>query len=163
MISVSIFILRDVIWTVQMSYKIPHNGKSHTSPSTDKDIQEIRDYLEKNSIQTFNSMRDGQSSTTPARDLFAEGVKYLNSASAFKNFKPVVSKAKFKSNTQLSTPTSNGDAEPIDDETEDADDELDTITMDEIQDDDEEFFPGTDLADTIANMTELMGVLAQYD
>jgi hypothetical protein len=46
MISVSIFALRDVIRRVQLEYKIPHNSKSHSNPSTAKDIRAIRDYLE---------------------------------------------------------------------------------------------------------------------
>ncbi|KAJ6492735.1 hypothetical protein C8R47DRAFT_1044212 [Mycena vitilis] len=57
MISVSIFALRDVIRRVQSDYQIPHNGKSHSNPSTTEDVRTIRDYLELHELQSFHPER----------------------------------------------------------------------------------------------------------
>ena len=53
MVSVSIFALRDVIRKVQKEYMTPFNSKSHTSPSTAKDLQTLCDYLKNQQIQSY--------------------------------------------------------------------------------------------------------------
>ncbi|KAJ6582441.1 hypothetical protein B0H10DRAFT_1756651, partial [Mycena sp. CBHHK59/15] len=35
-----------VIRRVQLDYKIPHNGETHTNPSKTEDVRAVRDYLE---------------------------------------------------------------------------------------------------------------------
>ncbi|KAJ7808983.1 hypothetical protein B0H14DRAFT_3760274 [Mycena olivaceomarginata] len=118
MISVSIFALRDVIplgatidackgrmrqmhvvYTsnkapkVQLDYKIPSNGKSHTNPSTATDVQRIRDHLETNKIQTFWPERENNDCAVPVRDLMEAGAAYANTARAFKTFRADTRKA----------------------------------------------------------------------
>lgn len=86
MVTVSIFTLRDVIRQVQQSYKIPFNSTSHTSPATDEDVKDIRDYLHDNKLQSYMPDREHNNQATPAHDLLAEGAAYANTACAFKNF-----------------------------------------------------------------------------
>jgi hypothetical protein len=93
MISVSIFALRDVIRRVQLDYKIPFNGKSHTNPSTATDVQRIRDHLETNKIQTFWPERENNDCAVPVRDLMEAGAAYANTARAFKTFRADTRKA----------------------------------------------------------------------
>ncbi|KAJ7778871.1 hypothetical protein B0H14DRAFT_3587064 [Mycena olivaceomarginata] len=93
MISVSIFALHDVIRRVQLDYKIPFNGKSHTNPSTATDVQRIRDHLETNKIQTFWPERENNDCAVPVRDLMEAGAAYANTARAFKTFRADTRKA----------------------------------------------------------------------
>ncbi|EDQ99724.1 uncharacterized protein LACBIDRAFT_334739 [Laccaria bicolor S238N-H82] len=79
MVSVSIFALRDVIRQVQMNFKTPYNGKSHTSPAIDTDIATIRAYLEEHTIQMYTPERQNNKMTIPARDLMAAGAAYATS------------------------------------------------------------------------------------
>ncbi|TDL13616.1 hypothetical protein BD410DRAFT_735116, partial [Rickenella mellea] len=88
MVSVCVFYLRDVMQKLQLEYKIPHNGISHTTPSTTKDIAAIRKYLSEHAIQTYNPTRTGNEHATPVRDLMESGGAYTWTASAFRNFRP---------------------------------------------------------------------------
>lgn len=66
MISVSIFILQDVIRQVQTSYKTPYNGKLHTSLSTANEIKKLQDYLEDNAIQFYHPQHENGEATVSA-------------------------------------------------------------------------------------------------
>ena len=89
MVSVSIFALRDVIRKVQKEYTTPFNSKSHTSPSTVKDLQTVCDYLKSERIQTYFPNRENNTDSIEARDLIQVGAAYANKATAFQNFKHV--------------------------------------------------------------------------
>ncbi|KAJ6530447.1 hypothetical protein B0H10DRAFT_1861914 [Mycena sp. CBHHK59/15] len=86
MISVSIFALRDVIRRVQLDYKIPHNGETHTNPSKTEDVRAVRDYLELHKLQSFCPERVDNDLVLPVRDLMEVGAAYANTARAFKTF-----------------------------------------------------------------------------
>lgn len=150
---------------VQADFKIPHNGKSHTSPSTGDEIQKLRRYLEDNKIQTFCLDREGEECTKSVRDLFIEGLKYAHTASAFKNFWPVLSKAAYHSSSNTTQPEHEGadgdtDAEDCEDPCDDLDEGLETVTMDDILADEEEFPPDMDLEEAISTMQNLARVLS---
>ncbi|KAJ7465508.1 hypothetical protein FB451DRAFT_1178990 [Mycena latifolia] len=100
MISVSIFALRDVIRRVQLDYKIPFNGKSHTNPSK---------------IQSFWPERDNNDCPVPARDLMEIGAAYANAARAFKTFRADTRKAS-NSGTKNGVPLSEGHNEDLEEE-----------------------------------------------
>lgn len=89
MVSVSIFALRDVIRKVQKEYMTPFNSKSHTSPSTAKDLQTLCDYLKNQQIQSYFPNRENNSDSIEARDLIQTGAAYANKPTAFRNFKHV--------------------------------------------------------------------------
>ncbi|KAJ7061273.1 hypothetical protein C8F01DRAFT_1210307 [Mycena amicta] len=126
MISVSIFTLRDVIRQVQGDYNTPYNGMTHTSPSTNKDLAVLREYLEKQSIQTHTPHRAGNKQATPARDLMAEGVKYANGANPLREFRADRRKAR-----NLGIPKAKA--------TEQTSDSEDEIGLDDLAMDEEEF------------------------
>lgn len=86
MITVSIFTLCDVIRQVQVSYKIPYNSTTHTSPAVNEDVAEICTYLESQTLQSYTPNRKGNSRTTAAWDLLSAGAAYANTAAAFNNF-----------------------------------------------------------------------------
>ncbi|KAF8222896.1 hypothetical protein L208DRAFT_1381680 [Tricholoma matsutake] len=69
MISVSIFTLRKVIHNVQLDYRIPHNGMSHTSPSTKDDIEYICSYLEQHILQSDKPECENNKWAEPIHDL----------------------------------------------------------------------------------------------
>jgi hypothetical protein len=163
MVTVSIFILRDVIRKVQQSYKIPFNSASHTSPSADEDIKDLRDYLRDNNLQTYSPNREHNDKATPARDLLAEGAMYANTARAFKNFRRDTRKA-----TNLGTAhgeklfTEDPNTDPEEHADHDLGGDLD-IDVDDLALDEEEFPPGTDIADLVAMTQEFVNELSQYD
>jgi len=86
MVSVSIFALRDVIRTVQKEFQTPFNSGSHTSPSTEADIQVLRHYLESLNLQSYHPERENNDAATEVRDLIAVGSEYANKPAAFRNF-----------------------------------------------------------------------------
>ncbi|KAF8141068.1 hypothetical protein K438DRAFT_2114906 [Mycena galopus ATCC 62051] len=88
MILVSIFALRDVIWHLQLDYKIPHNSKSHSNPSTAKDVRTIRDYLELYKLQSVYPEHVDNDLVLTARDLMEAGAAYANTVCMFKTFRP---------------------------------------------------------------------------
>jgi hypothetical protein len=159
MITVSIFTLRDVIRQVQIDYKIPHNGISHTSPSTTEDINDLREYLKQQGLQTYNPNRENNCAAVPTRDLMGSGAEYANTARAFKTFRNDTRNAKHSrshdhhgsrapgpTNMPVTSDPSYDDDEPANpDLGGDIDLELDDLVMDE-----EEFPPCTDVAEFVA-------------
>ncbi len=87
MISVSVFILREVIRKVQCEYQTPYNSMTHTNPSADEDIQTMRDYLEVHHLQSFDPMRPEDEDAIAVRNLLEMGAAYANTASAYKMFR----------------------------------------------------------------------------
>lgn len=163
MISVSIFILRNVIRRVRAGYKIPYNGQRHTSPSITKELEELQSYLRDHSIQSYHEACEGEEFAKPVRDLFSEGVKYASSASAFKNFRPVVSKATHKG-TQGLAGTHETEVTDADDEgAEDSDLLLDSVEMDDLLADEEEFDADADLGDIVSCMRDVVNALIESD
>ncbi|TDL27967.1 hypothetical protein BD410DRAFT_739310 [Rickenella mellea] len=159
MVSLSIYTLRDVIHNFQREYKTPHNGKSHTSPDARKDIDEVRNYLRDNTLQTYTPQRLHNDDTIPARNLFALGAAYSDTASAFKNFRFDNRQAR---NMGFATPVN---TVPVNDDDEEnceeaCDDYLwdavDEITMDDLSMDGEEWGEGQDMADVVNAMQELI-------
>jgi hypothetical protein len=152
MISVSIFALRDVIRRVQLEYKIPHNSKSHSNPSTAKDIRAIRDYLELHKLQSVYPERADNDLALTARDLMETGAAYANTARAFKTFRPDNRKA-----TNLGTAHGSAcPAEVDDDEFADPDNYGQDLDLDlgDLVLDEEEFPAGIDPSDFVAMATE---------
>jgi hypothetical protein len=152
MISVSIFALRDVIQHVQLDYKIPHNGKFHSNPSTAKDIHAIRDYLELHKLQSVYPERVDNDLALPACDLMETGAAYANTPRAFKTFHPDYRKA-----TNLGTPHGSVHSAEVDNDKftdpdnygQDFDLDLGDLALDE-----EEFPAGIDPSDFVAMATE---------
>jgi hypothetical protein len=165
MVSVSIFALRDVIRRVQAQYKVPHNGTSHTSPSTRTDIEKLCKYLRTKELQCYRPKRENNQYATPARDLMAAGAEYANKAGAFKTFKRDTRKASNKGGAEHAPSIIRGDGNESEDDDEayhdlggDAD-----LTMDDLTMDDEEFPSGTDLVDLMAMSQEVIDELMCYD
>ena len=93
------------------------------------------------------------------RDLFVEGVKYAHSASAFKNFTAVTSKAMFKNNGLGSSQRAKESEDELSAESEDeTQDEIEygEVEVDDLLADDEEFTPGTDLVESIRNIQNVV-------
>ena len=163
MVTVSIFTLRDVIRCIQVQYKIPHNSTSHTSPAAEKDIKDVRDYLEAQSLQSYLPQRENNTHATPVRDLMVSGSAYANKAGAFKNFR-----RDMRHTTNKGTPDSNRSSQPEigadDDDSGDHDlgQEVD-LDMDDLAMDEEEFPPGTDVSDFVAMTKEVIDELSRYD
>ncbi|KAI1783591.1 hypothetical protein LXA43DRAFT_320644 [Ganoderma leucocontextum] len=164
MVTVVIFVLRDIIRQVQRGYKTPHNGQSHTSPSAQTDITTILTYLKDHTIQEYTPGRAHNDSTLPARDLLVQGAQYPSTASAFKTFRPVYSDVSYKA---ASSQTQAHDVESEDDdETAEVIDpvatsqdfgasaDMDELDMSDIFDD-EELPPGMDTDDLVATVREL--------
>lgn len=165
MVTVSIFTLRDVIRRVQDSYKIPHNNISHTSPTADEDIQDIRKYLEKQTLQTYTPDRKENKWATPVRDLLSAGAAYASTAGAFNNFRRDIRKA-----TNCGTVHGN----PIPQNLDDIDifnngvPDIDLgaereLDVDDLAMDEEEFPVGTDIADFVSMTREVIDELSRYD
>ena len=100
MVSISIFALRDVIRQVQINFKTPFNGKSHTSPAIDADISVIQAYLEEQEIQTYTPQRRNNEMTVPSRDLMAAGATYATTSKAYRNFYSDNRKAHYRTSQQ---------------------------------------------------------------
>jgi hypothetical protein len=152
MISVSIFALRDVIRHVQLEYKIPHNSKSHSNPSTAKDIRTIRDYLELHKLQSVYPERVDNDLVLTARDLMETGAAYTNTARAFKTFRPDNHKATNLGTTHGSACPAEVDNDEFADPNnygQDLDLNLGDLVLDE-----EEFPAGIDPSDFVAMATE---------
>jgi hypothetical protein len=165
MVTVSIFTLRDVICQVQVSYKIPYNSTTHTSPSTNEDISDIRDYLEKQTLQSYTPNRKGNEWATSARDLLSAGAAYANTAGAFNNFRrdtcQAVNHGTLHGNA-ISTSSSDADTIVEDDADIDLGGDLD-LDVDDLAMDEEEFPVGTEVADFVAMTREVVSKLARYD
>jgi hypothetical protein len=99
MVSVSIFALWEVIRQVQTHFKTPRNSNSHTSPSTEADVQIICDYLMANTIQSYTPSRLNNEWATPSRDPMVTGAVYATTTPAYRNFRPDKRRAYFVSGT----------------------------------------------------------------
>ncbi|KAK0235252.1 hypothetical protein EDD85DRAFT_954792 [Armillaria nabsnona] len=92
MISVSIFVLREVIRKVQCEYQTPYNSMTHTNPSADEDIQTMCDYLEVHRLQSFDLMQSEDEDAIAVHDLLKMGTAYANTASAYELFRDTLDK-----------------------------------------------------------------------
>ena len=167
MVTVSIFTLRDVIRQVQVSYKIPYNSTTHTSPSTNEDITDIRNYLKKQTLQSYTPNRKGNKWATPAQDLLSAGAAYANAAGAFNNFRcdthQAVNHGTPHGNCDTINTTSDSANTTL---TDDADLDLGAdieLDVDDLAMDEEEFPVGTDIADFVAMAREVVDELSRYD
>lgn len=173
MITVSIFTLRDVIRQVQVDYKIPHNGISHTSPSTAEDINDILEYLKQHKLQSYTPRRDNNTAAVPTRDLMSSGAEYANTARAFKTFRKDMRNAKYSNSNaargrRVSVPTNvsvtadatHNEAEEDEPANPDLGGEVD-VGLDDLVMDEEEFPPCTDVADFVAMARDVIDELAQ--
>ncbi|KAF8879786.1 hypothetical protein CPB85DRAFT_1234405 [Mucidula mucida] len=121
MITVCIFSLRDAMRTVEKAYKIPFYGEKHTIPNMDKEVDALAEALAADNIQVYIRNRAQNAHVDEARDLLFEGLKYVNSRTAF---------AKYSDDNRRAT--NMGTAGPID-STVDANKEI------ESEDEDEEY------------------------
>lgn len=160
MISVSIFALRDVIRRVQLDYKIPHNGKSHSNPSKTDDIRSIRDYLELHKLQSFCPERADNDLAVSVRDLMETGAAYANTARAFKTFRADNRKA-----SNLGTANGSPPEDGNDDDVADADNYGQDLDLDlgDLALDEEEFPAGIAPSDFVAMATEAMMAMDELD
>jgi hypothetical protein len=168
MISVSIFALRDVIRQMQLAYKVPHNGKSHTSPSAENDIRDIRTYLETMELQTYQPERENNKFATAVRDLMEVGAAYANTARAYKSFRADTCKAaNLGTSDQIDTvPTRPVDVVIKDEVKDEVDNDLGAdldLDMGDLAMDEEEFPPGTDITDIIHMAEEFIEELAHLE
>jgi hypothetical protein len=149
---------------MQLAYKVPYNGKSHTSPSVEADIQDICAYLKSMKLQTYQPERENNKYATAVRNLMEVGAAYANTARAYKSFRADARKA-----TNSGTPngTDCPSTQPadmvVDDEADndlgaDLDLDIGDLAMDR-----EEFPPGTDITDMIHIAEELIEELAHLD
>jgi hypothetical protein len=165
MITVSIFTLRDVIRQVQVSYQIPYNGTTHTSPATNEDVADIRNYLKEQTLQSYTPGRKGNEWATPARDLLSAGAAYANTAGAFNNFRRdtrnAVNHGTMHGNANV-TPSDNVNRPEQDDADIDLGADMD-LDVDDLAMDDEEFPAGTDIADFVSMAREVIDELSPYD
>jgi hypothetical protein len=161
MVTVSIFALRDIIRRVQVSYKIPYNSISHTSPAANEDVQEIRDYLQKETLQAYTPNRKGNEHATPVHDLVSGGAAYANTAGAFNNFRRDTRNATNHGTAHSSTNTDDI-SQTIADEEADIDLGADTnLNVDDLTMDEEEFPVGTEIADFMSMTREFVCELSQ--
>lgn len=161
MVSVSIFTLRDVIRRMQIEFKIPYNGKSHTSPSTADDIHTLRCYLESHKLQEYHPERTGNKFATAARDLLSAGMEYTNKANAFKSFIRDSRKAVNKG-VQSARPQAHGNGDESEDDGVDHDFGHDVdVGLDDLAMDEEEFPPFVDPHDFVEMAREFIHELVR--
>jgi hypothetical protein len=162
MVTVSIFTLRDVIRQIKVDYKIPHNGTSHTSPKTEKDIQDLRQYLSDERIQSYHPDRDNNKWATPARDLFVPGAAYGSTARAFRTFCRDTRNARNEGVSE--GPNIENDDSVEEDTVANFDYGCNSgITIEDLAMDDEELPVGMDFADFVSLGEEMIEELSQYD
>ncbi|KAJ7054575.1 hypothetical protein C8F01DRAFT_995323 [Mycena amicta] len=174
MISVSIFALRNTIRQVQCDFNTSYNSKKHTNPSTEKDLAILREYLEKNTIQSYTPRRPGNNQATPARDLMAEGVKYANGANPLREFRADRRKAR---NFGVPKPEAAPAPVPIEkipqeveseDESEEDEDDVeeagpeseDEIELDDLAMDEEEFPPSIDAQKYVSAVASIISQMS---
>ena len=164
MVTVSIFALRDVIRRVQVSYKIPYNSISHTNPAANEDVQEIRDYLQKETLQAYMPNRKGNKHATPVRDLVSDGAAYANTAGAFNNFRRDTRNATNHGTAHGSSTNADDTSQTIAIEEADIDLGADTdLNVDDLAMDEEEFPVGTEIADFVSMTREFVRELSNYE
>ncbi|KAF8145481.1 hypothetical protein K438DRAFT_2097724 [Mycena galopus ATCC 62051] len=134
-ITVCIFALRDAMKTVHATFKIPDYGTNHTIPDMQKEVLAVADALEKDRIQELWSERPWKNEVIRVRDLFEEGVDYVNTQGAFSRY--------MEPTTVYNVVPPGSDAEATTDETTAGDDEDNTQedyepSQEDLQMDDEE-------------------------
>jgi hypothetical protein len=171
MVSVCIFVLRDVIRKMHQEFQTPFNSFVHSSPSTEKDIKTICDYLEAQHLQTYVPQRENNTNATEARDLIQTGSEYANTPSAFRNF----TYTKFNiENHGLpeSTPSQLSDINADVDNIEDFEDNCselndgnEAVDFEDLLLDEDEFPLGSDVGDRdyIATVHEIIDELSRYE
>lgn len=176
MVSVSIFALRDVMKQVHGEFQTPFNSTSHTSPSTEFDIQVLLEYLEAQSIQTYFPDRENNSDSQESRDLLQSGSKYSNKASTYQTF--LYSKVKTSFRPSESVPSNpdpttavvddadtceDDEAANVESEDDEEDEDEDTRLHAEFEDlllDQEEYPIGSNGRDYVAAMQEIVTELS---
>lgn len=170
MVSVCIFVLRDLIRKMQQEFQTPFNSFAHSSPSTEKDIKTLCDYLEVQHLQTYDPQRESNTSATEARDLIQTGSEYVNTPTAFRNFK--YTKFNIKNHGLLeATPSQSTEIDADVDNVEHLQVEYDFCEMDDNEavdfEDlllDEDKFPlGSDIGDYLATVHEVIDELSCYE
>ncbi|KIO18611.1 hypothetical protein M407DRAFT_40834, partial [Tulasnella calospora MUT 4182] len=73
MVTVCIFMLRDVMQKVQCMYDIPSHGTRHTNPNEKEELKRLMDYFAEDKLQAFKLNRDGNSEIEPVLDLMIPG------------------------------------------------------------------------------------------
>jgi hypothetical protein len=168
MVSVCIFVLRDVIRKMQQEFQTPFNSFSHSSPSTENDIKTICDYLEAQHLQTYDPQHENNTSATEARDLIQTGSEYMNTPSAFRNFR--YTKFNIKNHgLPEATPSQPSQLSDIEDNVEDLEVyncELEGnggVDFEDLLLDEDEFPLGSDVGDYIATVHEVIDELSRYE
>jgi hypothetical protein len=168
MVSVCIFVLRDVIRKMQQEFQTPFNSSSHTSPSTENDIKTLRDYLEAQGLQTYNPQRKNNTSAMEARDLIQAGSQYANTPSTFRNFRYTKFNIKNYGLLEATPPQStevDADMDGVDNPEDDYC-ELDGnegVDFEDLLLDEDEFPLGSDVGDYIATVHEVIDELSRYE
>lgn len=103
--------LRHVLKRVGRQYEVPYNRTSHSSPDTQEDMKNLRDYLRTHSIQTYTRGREFNDDTPEARDFIAKGGAYNNTPKAFSTFTRDTCKASYKAQSSLADVESESDGE----------------------------------------------------
>jgi hypothetical protein len=161
MVTVSIFALRDVIRRVQVSYKIPYNSISHTSPAADEDVREIRHYLQKETLQTYTPDRKENDRATPVRDLVSVGAAYANTAGTFNNFRRDTRNTTNHGTVHGNSTNADDSSQTLASKDTDMDLGADAdLDVDDLAMDNEEFPAGTDIADFVSMAREFIDELS---
>lgn len=129
MVTICIFMLRDVMRKVQRMYDIPSHGTRHTNPNEKEELKRLMEYLAEDKLQEFKLNRDGNEDIEPVSDLMIQGAGYGDTAKAYRNFKSERRQAKFAGGGDAGAPSDVeavalvGDEEHIKDGEEDDDSE----------------------------------------
>jgi hypothetical protein len=175
MVSVCIFVLRDVIRKMQQEFQTPFNSFTHSSPSTEKDIKSLCDYLEAQHLQTYDPQRENNTNASEARDLIQTGSDYVDTPSAFRNFKytkfNITNHGLLEAAATAATQSTdiNADVDDIEDlqvEDDYSSCELDSneaVGFEDLLLDEDEFPLGSDVGDYIATIHEVIDELSHYE
>lgn len=87
MMSVIVWVLRDIIRTVQSTYGVTNLGTKHKTPDSSAEKAELAKKLGELCIQEYVMDREYRQFITPVRDLVHEGTEYLNTAKAYTQFR----------------------------------------------------------------------------
>lgn len=76
MVTVCIFMLRDVMRKVQSMYGTSSHKTRHTNPNNKQEIDRLLDYLRADKIQEFQPQCEGNEEIAPVNDLMVKGAAY---------------------------------------------------------------------------------------
>ena len=167
MVSVCIFVLRDVIQKTQQEFQTPFNSFTHTSPSTEKDIKCLCDYLEAQHLQTYDPQCENNTNASEAQDLIQTGSEYVDTPSAFRNFS--YTKFNIKNHGLLEATATqltdiNADVDDVEDLGDDCElDGNEAVCFEDLLLDKDEFHLGSDVGDYIATVHEVIDELSHYE